>query len=489
TCNFGSGTRGTGCDVDGAPDCGSCDSGYHEEAVPTTGTSICVLNLCTCGTGTPASGPECPTHNTEVCTDCSHADYYTTSNASGSAECKLRMCECDHGLPKTGAGCDEDGTTQNCTACTAAGYHLDQSTPSWSCAPNQCSCPSGTPATGANCTTHGAVICSGCDAGHRPSASNTCIQNECKCTNGDAVDPGDPSCVEHNKQVCKSCETLEGFHLDTDSQLCKPNVCSCSGGVPAVGAECTANDTEICASCNDPGVSVNDTSKACEHNTCVCTNGTASTGGACTANGEHTCASCDHDGLHVDAVTKQCVQNFCTCQNGEAAVGEACTQDGGENCALCDTSSGFAPAGIFGVSPSSGSGTTDVQICWPTCALVEHDCSGRTEGRRDLVPPEKLGNFCVDPSTIAVPPTGPFVLTYVPGRTVCDAVCCETNTTTTTTTTNPNVSPVLGQPGALMTCPDCKTGDYVSSTSSSFLQELHLQPMHSRIFDCYDTCG
>ena len=104
---------------------------------------------CTCNNGDPAIGIDCDINGKEVCTRCDEG-YYLDNGI-----CKENICECGNGVPARGAQCPEHGQ-EKCIICRN-GYYLD---------------------------TDGS--CKLCGEGKYIDSDGICVQNECKCTNGEA---------------------------------------------------------------------------------------------------------------------------------------------------------------------------------------------------------------------------------------------------------------------------------------------------------------
>ncbi|CAD7932955.1 unnamed protein product [Amoebophrya sp. A120] len=250
-------------------------------------------------------------------------------------QCVPNECTCPTGgKGATGAACPVHGQ-ELCDTCND-GYHMKPG--STSCDENVCSCDNGIGATGVECVTPG-PFCTSCNPGYHKNVNNFCVINVCTCTNGSGAH-GLPDCIAHGAEQCAVCEN-EGFHLltremsredfiaaaagpnsaDSDNsasdlfyrRTCEQNLCYCTNGTAAEGANCTQNNTEICTDCDDPGYFLNTTTTAngtitmtsCDLKECTCGNGgVAASGISCPVNGMDKCESCtEAEGYHMENVT------------------------------------------------------------------------------------------------------------------------------------------------------------------------------------------
>lgn len=113
------------------------------------------------------------------------------------------------------------------------------------------------------------------------------------------------------------------------------NICTCKNGIGEKGDKCVTNGSSICASCND-GFSKNGNGQCefnecgdgshrvnntCQQNKCTCKNekgeivGKGATGEACTSNGSNICSSCNDGYLLVD--NKCVVDDTCYIETDE----------------------------------------------------------------------------------------------------------------------------------------------------------------------------
>lgn len=269
------------------------------------------------------------------------------------------------------ADCVNDGD-HTCASCTT-GYTLDLETVG-QCGGNTCSCSDGTSATvngpHALCATDGNEFCTECDSGYTLTQQFTCQANTCFCDNGDSITLNGPSadCVGAGSgltttyHVCdpNSCETGYTYGLiSVFPTQCRPNSCSCGGGLPAgmpdtTQDQCLVSGTEVCVSCFDGHTLHLNEQDKCGQNTCTCNYGISVTSlgvgnsfladERCLTDGTELCDSCnagsrkDDDLCDFSTTGCECVQNSCNCPNGVAvADGDAtCTTDGATVCASCD---------------------------------------------------------------------------------------------------------------------------------------------------------
>jgi len=313
-----------------------CSVGQHQTQSPSnTEDRVCSDNMCSCSNGVASTGDACTSDDANICTACT-GDFYLNSSS-----CVAWAPACSVGQHQT----QSPSTTEDRV-----------------CSDNECSCSNGVAATGAECTSNNANICSACTgdfylsgsscAAWAPacsvgqhqtqSPSNTedrvCSDNDCSCSGGD-VATGD-ACTSNNANMCTACHPrgdvyLSGFTCvawapacsvgqhqtqspsTTEDRVCSDNVCSCSDGVAATGAECTSNNANICTACTGdfylngfscaawaPACSVgqhqtqspsNTEDRVCSDNVCSCTDGVAATGNSCTSNNANICAACTGD--------------------------------------------------------------------------------------------------------------------------------------------------------------------------------------------------
>jgi len=388
------------------------------------------MGKCTCANGVPADaspcvasvchepvGPVCTANGAEICASCSDLGYFldaATASCKAHSTCGVhqfvevagtptsdvvcadKVCTCSNGVEAAGAACTANGA-EICASCSDPGYFLEAATAFHSvckahstcgahqfvevagtptsdvvCADNVCTCSNGVEAAGAACTANGDELCARC-----PNPDNF-------------LDTATASCKAHS--TCGAHQFVEVAGTPTSDVVCADNVCTCSNGVEAAGAACTANGAKICASCSDSGnfldaatasckahstcgahqfVAVAGTPTSdvvCADNVCTCSNGVEAAGAACTANGAKICASCSDSGNYLDAATASCkahstcgahqfvavagtptsdvvcVDNVCTCSNGVEATGAACPVHGAEVCVSCTTSQHFLVA-------------------------------------------------------------------------------------------------------------------------------------------------
>jgi len=76
--------------------------------------------------------------------------------------------------------------------------------------------------------------------------TNTCVENECQCTNGTI---SSATCTENGAENCGDCNA--GYHLDEINHTCVENVCTCpeTRGTGAIGVDCPTHGTPLCGAC------------------------------------------------------------------------------------------------------------------------------------------------------------------------------------------------------------------------------------------------
>ena len=268
---------------------------------PTAGAKTwyyqCTVPQCTCNGGKPLEAPYCKTN--------------------GDVKCQADSCERTH---------EYDATTQLCNAKDA-----------------ECSCPNGVGVIGTNndvgltCPSWDAPLCVSCTGNYHLSDDKTqCVENECKCDNGNPVPNAD--CLQHNQQQCGTCS--EFFHLVGNS--CQANVCKCDNGVKIDDSQCKVHDGQQCASCTGnyklSDISANPI-QTCVGYQCNCLNGgVARAAGLCTADGANECESCvGNFHLNGDGTPgNQCVANECVCNLGDKVDDADCTSHNANQCKSCD---------------------------------------------------------------------------------------------------------------------------------------------------------
>ncbi|CAD7932933.1 unnamed protein product [Amoebophrya sp. A120] len=238
----------------------------------------CPLYSCRCDNGEPETGSACAADGSTVwclewkCYDGNHAVVL-----NGTTRCEVNQCRCDHGIAATGVNCTADGLTVGCVDCSKmTGYRTTPSSDGQTqqCILMQCSCPDGRgpPKTGEECAPGDGSVqkCESCTAVgfHLDEATELCVANVCTCSHGTAANG--TACTSHDAEICTSCDVSGGFHLEdytandgtTSNKMCVANNCTCSeaGGSPAVGAECTTHNAEICAVTSTPTSSTSATS-------------------------------------------------------------------------------------------------------------------------------------------------------------------------------------------------------------------------------------
>ena len=366
--------------VGSAMTCGACHSGFSG--------SDCTAITCTCTNGSPVTTTvKGSTNDEDTCIDSNHQNcascesgHNLVDGASPNGKiCSAIECSCAGGIAKSELqGCtDIDDTSgddncqscnkdfgfatvdgrSTCTPCDAHEYAVDAGTNA--CAAKSFECTNGTPEDDATSSTPHSGFdnddenCASCDAGYYLKGDGTCEQ----------CDPGKHTAAANTASTCTQ------------------NICTCDNGVAATDTACTANNTEICASCDagsdENGYELNgDTCVACSNGfdsdgqsctqrSCTCTNGAldgtdGATGADCTTDGADICkstATCDTNYTPYDdsGGVRTCVKQ-CSCTNGAGATGDECHTAGAEDCATCNSD--------YGRYLKEGAATSDdIHVC------------------------------------------------------------------------------------------------------------------------------
>ena len=192
-----------------------------------------------------------------------------------------------------------------------------------------------------------------CDDGYWSSGDWTCDLNMCTCPNGNATN-GLQGCENDGDTQCQSCDTDQGFYLNTSTLTCETKVCICANGESATGNDCPEHDSFKCTDPCDSGfqleifdictcqvpddVTVFDK----EYTYCTCENGTTSYGAVYSPlfGHVHACVDTDECELGIDNcdVKATCVNTLggftCDCNQGFYGNGTDCNAivDTGADC-------------------------------------------------------------------------------------------------------------------------------------------------------------
>ena len=412
TCNNGEAAYGPDCQTHNTEQCiycnedeyfdfeeytckqNKCQPGYSNYSISgVTGDMQCKTwnNEETSRTGITLSG-----HN--KCID-DGKGYFWCRFGSDNAElkcsnptCLPNVCTCEHGEPIVSNKyliCPHYGQ-ETCAMCDD-GYYLDIRTKK--CLPSTCSPGysnySNTTISGKSCLEwnytspydgkkyEGHNFCIDGGKGfqwcfHNESSElcepSTCMENICECENGIPVATNidmQQVCPFHGAPICASCN--KGYHLEDIE--CKPNVCTCDGGVAAYGPDCTYHNTEKCVVCDvneyfdfeeytckenmcEPGFSnySNTFKYSGVRNLCHGWDNYVSPRTNIIFSGHNVCidddkgyAWCLFFGYEFPCDTPTCKPNVCTCENGTPVITneyEVCPRYGDHVCASCN--SGYA---------------------------------------------------------------------------------------------------------------------------------------------------
>lgn len=344
--------------------CTACNDYYHIDNSQCTScdpdnsdVGICVLNQCVCPNGTPKQNT-CTQNQGHECESCND-DWYHVDDTS--FQCVPNVCICANGTPADEAS--EQCTDHEANICKTCAdfYHLDGNV----CVENVCNCQNGNTVANNACKNHNGNECTTCnDYFHEVTDSNgitTCQANVCTCQNGI---PKTGDCTNNGQEECDRC--VDYYHIDGNS--CVKNQCKCTNGVAVNFDACTNHGEEMCASCND---GYYETGNTCSEKTCICqamsadianiilpldqTTPTGAVNTNCPVNGQVKCASCgDGEGanggkwFHVhnesndpaatsnDPHYNYCVLNVCTCEHGTPKQAYACPEHNKHHCDICD---------------------------------------------------------------------------------------------------------------------------------------------------------
>ena len=452
TCNSGN-TAATGADcvVHLANICSSCSINFAKTndgsctrcrtscGMDSSSDLSCTQNTCVCQNGIKATGAACTLVNAHICLNCFGGFYLngktcllcltckngfretTPCSSSSNRVCAQNICSCSNGIAATGSFCTFH-TSNVCVSCST-GYYKDgdlcakcrqscgtgfietMACSQFSnriCSHNVCICINGIAATGTDCRTNGAQICTTCSGGYYKNG-NRCTSCRSTCKNG-----------FRETAPCSS----------SSNRVCTQNVCSCSNGIAATLAACTANTQNICASCLNGfyrngnscvicrsacGTGTRETTtcsssydRMCQQNICQCSNGIKGKGTECMSHNANICTECDNgfylagssclayggSCLNGELVTQslrtkfnhcgsckngnhlvidhldssRCLVNICKCSTGgTAATGKDCTTHGAEICAGCLTGQSFHSGNCVICTQGTASGGIDEQ--------------------------------------------------------------------------------------------------------------------------------
>ena len=96
--------------------------------------------------------------------------------------------------------CSDEGETYTCTC--NSGYYFDNVNNN-TCVENECQCTNGT-ISSATCTENGAENCGDCNAGYHLEG-NTCVENVCTCPETRGTGATGEDCPTHNASLCGAC--------------------------------------------------------------------------------------------------------------------------------------------------------------------------------------------------------------------------------------------------------------------------------------------
>lgn len=180
-----------------------------------------------------------------------------------------------------------------------------------------------------------------------------CKKYECTCENGQKVT--DNRCTAQNANICDTCN--DGYALD--GQNCRPNECTCENGTPVTSDQCTTDKANICGAC-DNGYFLPDGQTSCKPKMSCAdkTEGFVDLGESITSGANKwakscpvkspnvlTSAFCNTAKCMVDPDRNNCCRsNVCTCDKGTATIaataggadGTLCQTDGAEDCSACN---------------------------------------------------------------------------------------------------------------------------------------------------------
>ena len=163
---------------------------------------------------------------------------------------------------------------------------------------------------------------------------------------------------------------MDGYLLNTSSNLCEEERCDCENGIGKIGnsTECLSfvfsfvtfsfeNTTVSCESCDEGySLSASTDPQTCEFNTCTCNNGSPTNGTNCPDPSVETCASCDPG---FDLVNSLCTPKICNCNNGTGKSSGNCLDDTVENdCESCNS-----PYLLHAISNDQGQTFNECLIC------------------------------------------------------------------------------------------------------------------------------
>lgn len=350
-CEHGIAAIGPTCATSGEHSCGFCKLGYHLERLGSEGGGRgifeCRENICTCQYGVEAKGVACDAHHAAICDRC-ESGYHVVSP---DKVCMVNTCYCSAGEPSETIAHEDDeplslgdGRGDNHEVCSADGAHscrrcskgFHLNTVTEQCDPNVCTCDSGTAAVGPVCVEHNREVCVSCEDNAYLTQNGQCGNKKCVCTNGVPVD--ETACTTNRGQICQTCNP--GYVMWGKTQQCVSVSCDCENGTPRVDCD-TAKGISGCSSCSS-GFHL--AGHRCVKNTCECSHGVAAKGSTCLENGLQVCDTCFHgyhhtmDNADSGRITVHCKRNECTCSNGEVATAQTspmCESHKGEMCSAC----------------------------------------------------------------------------------------------------------------------------------------------------------
>lgn len=347
----------SGCTDDGDDQCSACDLYYHMS--DGSDTDSCFINVCRCDevgrTGTATANGLCPTHNQEHCSECDDAGKSIVSTTAvhspsgttyvATSICEQNVCVCDNGTKAENNDCTTDDANI-CTACND-GYHLNTDTKA--CDPNVCQCAGGASVTtlfgAGHCPKHNANVCAVCyNSGQKlfncddSSESDTCISGvevfcenkTCACDNGTGISDG--TCTNESDNICASCNTDNGYHLEEVDRVCEPG-CICPNGTPVDNTDCPVPFEEKCSACEDNYQLIDE---KCVPYVCNCIHGVDAEAGDCSGTGNDECKSCNEFYHLSDGPNSSCVENVCECDIGTAAPNSECDEHESQQCTACN---------------------------------------------------------------------------------------------------------------------------------------------------------
>ena len=337
--------------------CGTCNTGFYI-AQNFFGVPTCTSHVCKCFNGVKATGTSCTSgtnfFNANICASCyaghEKKDYFQSSFvgvqpstwnscvqwegncANGeliaeSSRTQINHCgTCDIGFGK-------NWSSHQCEQCTVDDVQYSNSSDNSACIDHE-KCGLG---VGSNYNT---IL----DKVRSPSQCTECVAGTF--SNSTLYGPCDTCSTEKYQSEagaiqCEACITCSAAEHETTpcsatvDRECTPNVCTCQNGTSATSFDCTADNTNICTSCNNGYYK---DGNSCEPYTGACTDGELIEQLLRTAH--HECGTCNL-GYHLGSGTesRKCVAYTGNCANGELIAQSSRTQN--NHCGTCY--SGYQP--------------------------------------------------------------------------------------------------------------------------------------------------